>query len=57
VIAVVLKYEGHLSRQLVQSLHELERRQALRSDNPPQPPAVLDVTVNTPTMHPALLGR
>jgi len=57
VIAVVLKYEGHLSRQLMLALHELERRQALRSENPPQPPMVLDVTMNTPTKHPALPGR
>ena len=57
VIEVVLKYEGHLSRQLVQALRELEGRQALRSQNPPQPPSVLDVTVNTSTKHPALPGR
>lgn len=45
---VVLRYEGHLQRQLTQTLHELERRQALRSENPPQPPAALDVTVHAP---------
>ncbi len=57
IIEVVLKYEGHLSRQLVMALHELERRQALRSENPPQPPSVIDVTVNTATKPPALPGR
>lgn len=46
VVATVVKYEGHLQRQLAQALHELERRQALRSDCPPHPPASLDVTVH-----------
>jgi hypothetical protein len=46
VVATVVKYEGHLQRQLTQALHELERRQALRSDCPPHPPAALDVTVH-----------
>jgi hypothetical protein len=31
---------------LTQALHELERRQALRSDCPPHPPAALDVNVH-----------
>jgi hypothetical protein len=47
-VEVVIKYEGHLQRQLVQALHELERRQALRSDCPPHPPAAVDVTLHTP---------
>jgi len=46
VVATVVKYEGQLQRQLTQALHELERRQALRSDCPPHPPAALDVTVH-----------
>ncbi len=46
VVATVVKYEGHLQRQLTQALHELERRQALRSDCPPHPPAALDVSVH-----------
>ncbi len=45
-VEVVMKYEGHLQRQLTQTLHELERRQALRSDCPPQPPAAMDVTLH-----------
>jgi hypothetical protein len=45
-VDVVLRYEGHLQRQLTQTLHELERRQALRSTNPPHPPATVDVTVH-----------
>lgn len=55
---VVLRYEGHLQRQLTQTLHELERRQALRSENPPHPPAALDVTVHAPdgVLLPALGG-
>jgi hypothetical protein len=47
-VEVVTKYEGHLQRQLVQALHELERRQPLRSDCPPHPPATLDVTLHAP---------
>ena len=46
VVDAVVKYEGHLQRQLTQTLHELERRQALRSDCPPHPPAAVDVTVH-----------
>jgi hypothetical protein len=56
VVEVVMKYEGHLQRQLVQALHELERRQALRSDCPPHPPAALDVTVHAPDGIPLLFG-
>ncbi len=53
-VEVVMKYEGHLQRQLVQALHELERRQALRSDCPPHPPAALDITVHAAEGVPAL---
>jgi hypothetical protein len=45
-VDVVVKYDGHFQRQMMQALHELERRQAFRSDCPPHPPAVLDVTVH-----------
>ena len=45
-VDVVLRYEGHLQRQLTQTLHELERRQALRSDAPPQLPVAVDITVH-----------
>ena len=42
------RYEAHLSRQLGQALHELQRLQAGRSDVPIAPPAVLDVIVSGP---------
>jgi hypothetical protein len=41
----VMRYEGHLARQLTQTLHLLERLQAARGGNPPPPPAAVDVTV------------
>jgi len=43
----VMRYEAHLNKQLTQTLHQLERLQALRSGNPPAPPVALDVTVET----------
>jgi hypothetical protein len=43
----VLRYEGHLARQLTQTLHTLERLQAARYGNPPTPPAALGITVET----------
>jgi hypothetical protein len=46
-VDVVVKYEGHLQRQLAHAQHELERRQALRSGCPPHPPVALDVTVHS----------
>ena len=42
------RYEAHLSRQLGQALHDLQRLQAGRSDVPIAPPAVLDVIVSGP---------
>jgi hypothetical protein len=48
------RYEAHLSRQLSQALHELERLKAARDGAAVLPPAVLDVTFNGPT--PALEG-
>lgn len=45
-VGTVVKYEGHLQRLLTQTLHQLERRQALRSDCPPHPPVAVDVTVH-----------
>jgi hypothetical protein len=44
---IVLRYEAHLNRQLLQSLHTLERLQAARAGQPVPPPAALDVTVST----------
>ena len=43
------RYETHLSRQLFQALHELERLQAARAGADVPPPAVLDVNVNGQT--------
>jgi hypothetical protein len=42
------RYEAHLSRQLSQALHELERLQAARAGARVPPPAALDVTVHGP---------
>jgi hypothetical protein len=42
----VLRYESHLSRQLFQTLHELQRLQAAREGQPVPPPAVVEVGVN-----------
>jgi hypothetical protein len=41
----VTRYEAHLSRQMLQALHTLERLQAARAGQPVPPPAALDVTV------------
>jgi len=40
------RYEAHLSRQLAQALHELQRLQAARQGDPGSPPVVVDVTVS-----------
>jgi hypothetical protein len=45
VVDRVARYEAHLSRQLAQALHELQRLQAARVGEPVMPPTVLDVTV------------
>jgi hypothetical protein len=42
----ISRYEAHLSRQLVQALHELERLKATRGGADIPPPAALDVNVN-----------
>jgi hypothetical protein len=42
----IARYEAHLSRQLAQALHELQRLQAARSGAPIMPPVVVDVTVS-----------
>ena len=42
----VMRYEGHIAKQLTTTLHTLERLQAARSGNAHAPPFVLDVTVN-----------
>src|SRR5262249_43264522 len=42
----IMRYESHITRQMLQALHTLERLQrAGRGDDVP-PPAALDVTVN-----------
>lgn len=42
----VVRYEAHLSRQMLQALHTLERLQAHRRGADVPPPAALDVTVS-----------
>jgi hypothetical protein len=42
----VLRYESHVSRQMLQALHTLERLQAARVGEPVPPPAALDVTIS-----------
>jgi hypothetical protein len=42
----IARYEAHLSRQLAQALHELQRLQAGRAGAPVTPPVVVDVTVS-----------
>jgi hypothetical protein len=42
----VLRYESHVSRQVLQALHTLERLQAARAGEPVPPPAALDVTIS-----------
>ncbi|MGE3511472.1 MAG: hypothetical protein AB7N65_21590 [Vicinamibacterales bacterium] len=46
VVDRVTRYEAHLSRQLAQALHELQRLQAARAGEPVMPPVVVDVTVS-----------
>jgi hypothetical protein len=45
----IARYERHLHNLLTSTLHELERLQARREDEPVSPPAVADlnVTLNT----------
>jgi hypothetical protein len=42
----VMRYEAHVSRQMLQALHTLERLQAARAGADVPPPAALDVTVS-----------
>jgi hypothetical protein len=42
----IARYEAHLSRQLAQALHELQRLQAARAGEPVAPPVVVDLTVS-----------
>jgi hypothetical protein len=42
----VSRYEAHVSRQLYQALHELQRLQAARAGQVVPPPAALDVTLD-----------
>jgi hypothetical protein len=48
------RYEAHLSRQMLQALHTLERLQAARAGEPVPPPAVLDVNLGVSASPPAL---
>jgi hypothetical protein len=41
-----MRYEGHLARQLTQTLNTLERLQVARAGTPPPPPVALNVTVD-----------
>ncbi|MCI0455831.1 MAG: hypothetical protein L0Z62_02465 [Gemmataceae bacterium] len=52
----VARYEAHLSRQLYQALHELQRLQANRAGQPVPPPAALDVTVDAEALGGAQQG-
>jgi hypothetical protein len=52
-LAKLTRYETHLSRQMFQSLHELQRLQAVRAGEPVPPPAALDVTVEATGEAPA----
>ena len=45
VVDRVTRYEAHLSRQLAQALHELQRLQAARAGEPVAPPVMVDLTV------------
>jgi hypothetical protein len=45
-VEIVMKYEGHLHRQLTQTLHEIERRQAKRLLKKLDPPMAIDVTIH-----------
>jgi hypothetical protein len=53
-LGTITRYESHLSRQMLQALHELQRLQATRVGKPVPPPAALDVTVDADTPTPAL---
>jgi hypothetical protein len=53
-LGMLSRYEAHLSRQMYQALHELQRLQAARAGEPVPPPAALDVTVDADTSPPAL---
>jgi hypothetical protein len=44
----VIRYEAHLSRQMLQALHTLERLQASRAGQPIAAPAALDITLDGP---------
>ena len=45
----ITRYEAHLSRQLLQALHELQRLQAARGGRAVPLPAALDVVVDGPS--------
>jgi hypothetical protein len=45
LLAKITRYEAHLSRQMLQALHELQRLQAVRAGESVPAPAALDVLV------------
>jgi hypothetical protein len=45
-LEMVTRYEAHLSRQMLQALHTLERLQVARAGVPVAPPAAVDVTID-----------
>lgn len=49
IIERVSRYEAHLSRQLAQALHELQRLQVTRAGDLVPPPLVVDLTVSDST--------
>jgi hypothetical protein len=49
------RYEAHLSRQMLQALHTLERLQAARAGRPAPPPPALGATVSADTPLPEAL--
>jgi hypothetical protein len=53
-LGMLSRYEAHLSRQMYQALHELQRLQAARTGESVPPPAALDVTLEGDTSTPAL---
>jgi hypothetical protein len=53
-LGTLTRYEAHLSRQMLQALHELQRLQAARTGEPVPPPAALDVTLDADASPPAL---
>ena len=49
----IIRYEGHLGRQLTTTLQQLERLQALRAGRELTPPTAFHVTIDGPTNEPS----